>query len=214
MDNKKVEKNNSIEEKRKVIPLHKTYLWGIVLCIVAMIAIVLINILNNPRPPANVDYLALLRDNHNTCVSQKRLIRKGDKTIGDLEDLLRKKSDRTVLFPDWLGKDPTLEIIGVRTSKIGEDEAVNLVFKSDGKLINFLTLYSNRAEIDELAEIKIEDHSFRVYTWRKNRALFWELMEDNLSITYALISDMDSDQLEQMALETMLSLKAHYERKK
>ena len=212
MVNIETEKSNSAEEKRKVIPLHKTYLWGIFLCIVAIIAIVLNNILQNPRPAAHVDYLALLRDNHSTCVSQKRLIRKGDKTIGDLEDLLRKKNNQTVLFPDWLGKDPTLEIIGVRASKIGDDDAVNLVFKSDGKLINFLTLYSNRAEIDELTEIKIEDHSFRVYTWGKNHAFFWELMGDNLSITYAIISDLEIEHLEQMALETFLSLKAHYDR--
>ncbi|MFH1515129.1 MAG: hypothetical protein ABIG42_06690, partial [bacterium] len=162
------EKNNLTDEKRKVIPLHKTYIWGIVLCLVALAVIVLINNRENPTPAAHVDYLALMRDNHSTCVNLKRLIKKGDKTIGELEEELRQKSDLMVLFPDWLGQDPTLEIIGARTSKIGGDDAVNLVFKSDEKFINFLTLYASRAEIDELAEIKVEDHSFRVYTWGRN----------------------------------------------
>ncbi len=208
-----VSNSNNDKQKKKVIPLHKTYIWGIVFCLAALIAIVLINILRSPSiPTRKIDYLALLRDNHNRCMNLKGFTRKGGKTLGDLQILMAQKIGGPVLFPDWLGTDPSVEIVGVKASTISQDKCVNLVFRLDDKPVDFLVLFSIRDEIREFSDIKIEEHTFHCYSWGRTNAFFWELTEDNVSITYGLISDIEAHKLQQMAFETMLSLRTHYER--
>lgn len=207
------EKNNHDMQKKKVIPLNKTYIWGIVFCLAALIAIVMFNILRAPSlPTTKIDYLALLRDNHNRCMNLRGFTHKGDKTLGDLQSLMEQKIGAPVIFPDWLGTDPLVEIIGVKATKIGDDKTVNLVFKYDNKYVGFLILHTTRTEIKELNNLTLEEHEFHNYSWGRTNAFYWELTEDNLPITYGLISDIDSSELQQMAFETMLSLRTQFER--
>jgi hypothetical protein len=207
------DKNNHDAQKKKVIPLNKTYMWGIVFCLAALIAIVMFNILREPSIPATkIDYLALLRDNHNRSMNLRGFTRKGGKTLGDLQSLMAQKIGAPVIFPDWLGTDPLVEIIGVKATKIGDDKTVNLVFKYDHRHVDFLILHTTRTEIKELNNLTQEEHEFHSYSWGRTNAFYWELTEDNLPVTYGLISDIESSALQQMAFETMLSLRTHFER--
>ena len=177
-----------------------------------LVCLVLYNLITQPAiPSAPQDYLALLRDNHERVSSMRGIIRKGENTLGDLQDIMMKSAGRTIAFPDWLGKDPSVDVVGVKAGKIKDDKAVNLLFKYDDEYVDFLTVYATRPEIDELREITIEDHVFRVYNWGRNNAFYWELQEDNAPITYGLISTLEPQNLQQMAFETMLSLRTNYE---
>ncbi len=207
------DKNNHDVQKKKVIPLNKTYMWGIVFCLAALIAIVMFNILRAPTiPTTKIDYLARLRDNHSRSMNLRGFTRKGNKTLGDLQSLMAQKIGAPVIFPDWLGTDPSVEIVGVKATKIDEDKAVNLVFKYDHRHVDFLILHTTRTEIKELNNLTQEEHEFHSYSWGRTNAFYWELTEDNLPITYGLISDIESSELQQIAFETMLSLRTYFER--
>lgn len=212
------DKNNHDAQKKKVIPLNKTYMWGIVFCLAALIAVVMFNILRAPTiPTTKIDFLALLRDNHNRSMNLRGFTRKGGKTLGDLQSLMAQKIGAPVIFPDWLGADPLVEIVGVKASTISDDKTVNLVFKYEHRHVDFLILHTTRTEIKELSSLTQEGHTFYSYSWKQVNgkivnAFYWELTEDNLPVTYGLISEIESSALQQMAFETMLSLRTHFER--
>ena len=206
------DKINGEKSQKKVIPLHKTYLWGIVFCLTALVCIIMYNIIRAPAILSTPqDYLALVRDNHDRVASMRGVTHSGGMTIGDLQDLMMRDSGRTVIFPDWLGKDPSVEIVGVKSGTVEEDKIVNLLFKYEKDLVDFQTIYATRPEITELSGITIEGQLFHKYSWGRNNAFYWELQEDNAPVTYGLISTISVENLQKMAFDTMLSLKTNYE---
>ena len=206
------DKIDNEKSKKKVIPLHKTYIWGIVFCLTALVCIVMYNIIRTPAiPSTHQDYLALVRDNHDRVADMRGITHSGGMTLGDLQDSMMREAGRTVIFPDWLGKDPSVDVIGVKSGVIEDDKVVNLLFKYEKDLVDFQTIYASRPEITELSGTTIEGQVFHIYSWGRNNAFYWELQEDNAPVTYGLISTISAENLQQMAFETMLSLKTNYE---
>jgi hypothetical protein len=91
------------------------------------------------------------------------------------------------------------------------DKIVNLLFRYEKDYVDFQTIYAVRPEITELSGITIEGCVFHKYSWGRNNAFYWELQEDDAPITYGLVSTISAENLQQMAFETMLSLKTNYE---
>jgi CRISPR/Cas system-associated exonuclease Cas4 (RecB family) len=210
-------KNDSPEPKKRSIPLHKAYIWGIVFCITAIIAITLYNSLKTPpeTEPAG-DYLKLLRDSHAESVAGQGLLTDREKRIGKLEEKLEEKTGIKITFPDWFGKVPNIELKGTRAKRIDDNWVVFLVFSVDNdnsRLIDYVTILGKRDEIDQFESVELgeEKHPFHVNKWKKNTAYFWDIEQDNQAITYGLISYIDQAEIETYALEIMRSLKTMYE---
>ena len=201
-------------QKKPVIPLHKTYIWATVICIVLLIAIILFNEIRTtpegPKPKA--DYLALLRSNHDNAIALRGIIKADQKSFQEIENQVQEQTGHVVVFPDWIPLLPSVEIIGVKISEINGDQAVSLIFKTENHIVDFLTIFNSRQEIKILESVKIEDQIFYKYKWGINRAYFWELDEDKAPIIYGVISDMEEPDLEMIATDSMRSLKTYYTR--
>jgi hypothetical protein len=82
------DKINGEKSQKKVIPLHKTYIWGIVFCLTALVCIIMYNVIRSPVIPSTPqDYLALVRDNHDRVAAMRGITHSGGMTLGDLQDL-------------------------------------------------------------------------------------------------------------------------------
>jgi hypothetical protein len=197
--------------KKPVIPLHKTYIWGIIICIVLLISIILFNALRAPSvtPIPKDDYLALLRNAYENAIESKGNLSIGNESFPDIENRVSEQTGHTIVFPDWI---PLIsaEILGVKISDIGSDQVVNLLFKIEDHTIDFITIFNTKDEIKDLESVTIENQVFYKYKWGINNAYFWELDEDKDSITYGVISDMSDTDLEMVATDAMRSLKTHY----
>ena len=207
--------DESKEKDRRIIPLQKAYIWGIIFCAVCLIALVLYNKLQAPSEPisSQIDYLALLRDSHDRLIAMRGVTRIGDRTLKDFESEIATQTGQTLIFPDWIGLLPSVKIIGARTANIGNDKSVSLLFTLNNRNVDFITIYNTKQEITDLEIITLEDHPFHKYKWSTFQAYFWEISEDNSPITYGLISDIDQDELQMMTTDTMRSLKNYYQPK-
>lgn len=207
--------DESKEKDRRIIPLQKAYIWGIIFCAVCLIALVLYNKLQAPSEPisSQIDYLALLRDSHDRLIAMRGVTRIGDRTLEDFESEIATQTGQTLIFPDWIGLLPSVKIIGARTATIGNDKSVSLLFTFNNRNVDFITIYNTKQEITDLETITLEDHPFHKYKWGTFQAYFWEISEDNSPITYGLISDIDQDELQMMTTDTMRSLKNYYQPK-
>ena len=209
-------KNNtndeSKEKQKKIIPLHKAYSWGIIICAACLVGLVLYNNLHPAKEPEKplIDYLALLRDSHERAIALRGVVRIGDRNLDEFETAISSQIGLPVIFPDWIALLPSVKIIGARVAKVGSDQTVNLLFTLNNQMIDYITIYNSKQEISELETVKLDDFNYHVYKWGTFRGYFWELTEDRLPYTYGLISDMDQEELEMLVADTMRSLKNYY----
>ena len=220
-DKKEIQGDTTNEKagKRKVIPLNKTYLWGIIICLAALIIIIFFNLVRTTpvRTFPKNDYLALLRDYHENAIALRGITRTGNKSIHDIQAQVIEETDQPIIFPDWIPLLPAAEIIGVKSSEVGDDQVISLIFKISTKAgdsdktenhrVDFLTIFNARPEIKDMESVTIENQIYYKYRWGPNEAYFWELDEDKGAVIYGVISDTDEADLELLATDSMRSIK-------